>query len=414
MSAAIRILVGLAAGLAVGAALSAMEQPWLRFVVPVLEPVGQLFINAIRMTVIPLIISKLIVGIASAADGATIRSLGISAVVFFVVTLFVAATFGVFVGSALLEFVAIDSTIAASLGGPSTGSVAPPSAELPSFGQWLVALIPPNPFNAAAEGAMLPLIIFAVAFGVSLLHVQRGSRELMVGLLQTVAEAMLTLVRWILVLAPIGVFALAVPLAAKMGLAAAGALAYYVVLVAATCTVFALLVLYPAAILVGRIPLLQFARAAAPAQALAFSSRSSVASLPVMIEQGKRLGLRDDVVGFFLPLAVATFRGGSVIGTTIGALFVARLYGVSLEFVQLATMIPVAVAATIGSPGVPSGAVLMIAPVLLAAGVPPEGFGILLGVDTIPDMFRTTTNITANMTGAVTMHRLATAFNRTA
>ena len=303
----------------------------------------------------------------------------------------------------------VDSTIAASLSGTSSGAIAPAGAALPSFGQWLVALVPPNPFSAAAEGAMLPLIVFAVAFGVSLLRVQPGPRELMVGLLQTVADAMLTLVRWILVLAPIGVFALAVPLASRMGLAAAGALAYYVVIVAATCTAFALLVLYPAAALLGRVPLLHFARATAPAQALAFSSRSSVACLPVMIEQGKRLGLRDDVVGFFLPLAVATFRGGSVIGTTIGALFVARLYGVSLEFVQLATIIPVAVAATIGSPGVPSGAVLMIAPVLLAAGVPAEGFGILLGVDTIPDMFRTTTNITANMTGVVTVHRLVNA-----
>lgn len=177
-------------------------------------------------------------------------------------------------------------------------------------------------------------------------------------------------------------------------------------MVAGTCTVFALLALYPAAVLVGRVPLVRFARMTAPAQALGFSSRSSMASLPVMIEQGKRLGLRDEVTGFFLPLAAAMFRGGSVIGTTIGALFVARLYGVSLEFVQLATMIPVAVAATLGSPGVPSGAVLMIAPVLLAAGVPAEGFGILLGVDTIPDMFRTTTNVTANMTGAAIVDRL--------
>ena len=216
---------------------------------------------------------------------------------------------------------------------------------------------------------------------------------------------MLALVRWILVLAPIGVFALAVPLAARMGLSAAGALLYYVALVAATCLAFAILVLYPVAFVLGRRPPAHFVRATAPAQAIAFSTRSSMASLPVMMDQGRLMGLRDDVVGFFLPLAVAMFRGGSVIGTTIGALFVARLYGVSLDLVQMATMIPVAVAATVGSPGVPSGSVLMIAPVLAAAGVPPEGFGLLLGVDTLPDMFRTTTNITANMTGAVVVDR---------
>ncbi len=404
VSAAFQILIGLVLGLAVGAAISAAADPRLQLVVTGLEPVGELFVNAIRMTVIPLIISKLIVGVAGAADERAIRRVGLAAVLFFVSTLFTGATFGAVVGWPMLGWLTVDPAIAASLGGAS--SAAPAAAGLPTFGQWLVGLVPPNPFQSAAQGAMLPLIVFALAFGVSLSRVQAERRQLVVGLLQGVADAMLVLVRATLVLAPIGVFALAVPLAARMGLAAAGALVYYVALVAGLCTAFAVLVLYPAAVVVGRVPLARFARATFPAQAMAFSSRSSMASLPIMIEQGKHLGLRDDVIGFFLPLAVAMFRGGSVIGTTVGALFIARLYGVSLEPMQLATMIPVAVAATVGSPGVPSGAVLMIAPVLLAAGVPAEGFGILLGVDTIPDMFRTTTNITANMTGAAIIDRL--------
>jgi Na+/H+-dicarboxylate symporter len=402
--AAVRILLGLVLGLAVGAAIPAVADSRLQPVVAALETVGQLFVNAIRMTVIPLIVSKLIVGVAGAADARAIRSVGLGAMLFFVVTLFTGATFGATVGWPLLGWLTVDPAVAASLRGAS--SDAPVAAALPTFGEWLVGLVPQNPFQSAAEGAMLPLIVFALAFGVSLLRVQADRRQLVVSMLQAVADAMLMLVRAILVLAPIGVFALAVPLAARMGLAAAGALAYYVALVAGLCTAFAVLVLYPAAVLVGGVPLVRFARATFPAQAMAFSSRSSMASLPIMIEQGKNLRLRDDVIGFFLPLAVAVFRGGSAIGTTVGALFIARLYGVSLEPMQLATMIPVAVAATVGSPGVPSGAVLMIAPVLLAAGVPAEGFAILLGVDTIPDMFRTTTNITANMTGAAIIDRL--------
>jgi Na+/H+-dicarboxylate symporter len=186
---------------------------------------------------------------------------------------------------------------------------------------------------------MLPLIVFALAFAAGLLQLPAERRRPVIEILQTVADVMLALVRWILKLAPLGVFALAVPLAARMGLSAVGALLYYVALVAGACTAFAVLVLYPAAVLLGRAKLAAFVRAAAPAQAIAFSSRSSMASLPVMIDQARQLGLRDDVAGFFLPLAVATFRGGSVIGTTIGALFVARLYGVSLDAVQLATRI---------------------------------------------------------------------------
>jgi Na+/H+-dicarboxylate symporter len=399
------ILLGLVAGLGVGAAISAWDLAWLRVLVPALEPVGQVFVNAIRMVVIPLIVSKLIVGVAGAGDGRVVRALGTASVLFFVVTLFAAATVGVVVGWPLLGFLQIDPAVAASLHGTATTPGGAAAAELPSFGRWVSALVPANPFQAAADGAMLPLIVFAVAFAVSLLHVPGERRRPVVDLLQIVAEAMLTLVRWILTLAPIGVFALAVPLAARMGLAAAGALLYYVAVVAGACLAFAVLVLYPVAFVFGRVAAVRFVRAAAPAQAIAFSTRSSMASLPVMMDQGRVLGLRDDVIGFFLPLAVAMFRGGSVIGTTIGALFVARLYGVSLDAGQMATMIPVAVAATVGSPGVPSGSVLMIAPVLAAAGVPPEGFGLLLGVDTLPDMFRTTTNITANMTGAVVVDR---------
>lgn len=407
VSSALAILVGLVLGLLVGIAISASGDSRLQSLVPVVEPIGQLFINAIRMTVIPLIVSKLIVGVTTTTNERSVRRLGTATLAFFTLTLFTAATFGATLGWSMLGWLTIDADVARSF----QSAVEAPStaAQLPSIGQWLVTFVPANPFQAAAEGAMLPLIVFALAFGVSLLGVRPESRRVVVDLLQAVADAMLILVRWILFLAPIGVFALAVPLAARMGLAAAGALAYYIALVAVTCTAFALLVLYPAAVVLGRVPLLAFARATAPAQVVAFSSRSSMASLPVMIEQGKHLGVRDEVLGFFLPLAVAMFRGGSVIGTIIGALFVARLYGVSLEFVQIATMIPVAVAATLGSPGVPSGAVLMIAPVLIAAGVPPEGFGILLGVDTIPDMFRTTTNITADLSGAAVVNRLVKA-----
>src|SRR5207253_1806486 len=213
-----------------------------------------------------------------------------------------------------------------------------------------------------------------------------------------VADASMLLARWVLAIAPIGVFALALALAARLGLSAFGALAGYVVLVVAITCAFVSVVLYPSAVLFGRIPLAEFARAALPGQAVAFSSRSSVAALPAMMESARsRLGLSETTTSFLLPLEISMFRVGAAIGQAVGALFIARLYGVTLGPVALAAVTLAVVLTTFSVPGIPSGSIIMIVPVLAVAGVPAEGIGILLGVDIIPDMFRTTANVTADM-----------------
>ena len=161
-------------------------------------------------------------------------------------------------------------------------------------------------------------------------------------------------------MAPVGVFALAVPLAARTGLGALGAVVFYITLVAAVTVAFALLLLYPAAVFAGRVPLARFARACAPVQTLAFSSRSSLACLPVMVEQARdTLKLPESVTALFLPVASALFRAGSAIGTTIGALFLARLYEVPLTATEVAFVAVTAVLTMFGSPGVPSGSVIV-------------------------------------------------------
>jgi Na+/H+-dicarboxylate symporter len=219
-------------------------------------------------------------------------------------------------------------------------------------------------------------------------------------------DAMLVLVRWILALAPIGVFALALPLAATMGLAAAGALGFYVVLVSLLAILFSALVLYPAAVVLGRVPLRRFARAAAPAQAVALSSRSSLASLPPMMEgASKVLGLPPEISSFLVPLAASIFRAGAAVGVTTGILFLARLYGVELSGAQLATVVLTVVLTSFSVPGIPGGSILVMLPALAAAGIPEAGVGLLLGVDTIPDMFRTATNVTGHMTAAAIVGR---------
>jgi Na+/H+-dicarboxylate symporter len=201
------------------------------------------------------------------------------------------------------------------------------------------------------------------------------------------------------------VFALALPLAARLGLAAAGAVGYYIVVVVAVSSLFILL-LYPLVRFGAGIGFRPFARGAAPAQAVAFSARSSLASLPAMIEGGERhLGFPPIIRQFFLPLAASTFRMGGAVGIPAGVLFVARLYGVELAPAQLATVAFTAVLLTFSIPGVPGGAILVMMPVLAAVGLPPQAAGLLLGVDTVPDMFRTTANVTGTMAAATILAR---------
>jgi proton glutamate symport protein len=406
MSLTVRVLIGLVAGLVVGFVVNA--SPELRGVVPWIEPLGSIFINAIRMTVVPLVVASLVVGVAGAPDARAIGRVGWRAIVLFVVIVLAGAIFGAIIAQPILTRLIDPASTAAVRAGASelAGAAEEGARRLPTFGQWLIDLVPANPIRAAADGAMLPLIIFSLLFGVALLRLDVARRRPVIAFFEGLAEAMLVLVRWVLVLAPIGVFALAVPLAARMGLAAAGALIGFVILVSGLCIAFALLVLYPSAAAIGRVPLGPFARAIAPAQAVALSSRSSLAALPAMIEAAEtRLRFPPEISRFLLPLSASTFRAGSGVGLTVSVLFVARLYGVDLTVAQIVTVIATVLLTSFSVPGIPNGSIIAMVPVLVAAGIPVEGIGILLSIDTIPDMFRTATNVTGHMTAAAILAR---------
>lgn len=406
MPLALRILIGLLAGFLVGLATERFDAPWTRGVATFFEPVGTVFINAIRMTVIPLVVAKLVVGVAGGADDRAIGRLGVRTALLYLTLLLTAAAFATAVAFPLLRWFGPDPGMAASLRDASSVTGITTSQQAPSLSTWLTSLVPANAIRAAADGAMLPLIIFSLLFGVALSKVERDRRRALLSPLGALGDAMLILVHWILLAAPLGVFALTIPIAARLGLAAAGALVLYVALVALVCLGFAVLVLYPMATILGGVPLSRFARAMAPAQSIAFSSRSSLATLPVMIEQAKKaLMLPEEVTGFVLPLAASMLKVGTVMAMIVAALFVATLYGVTLDLAQAATVALVTVIVMCGSTGVPSGALFVITPALMAGGIPVEGLGILLAVDTFPDMIRTTTNVTTDMAAAVVLSR---------
>ena len=401
MTFTVRVLIGLVGGLVIGIGVASGGEGWWDRLPGLLEPIGQIWVNAIRMTVIPLVASGLIVGVAGMRDARAVGRLGLRSLCLYIAFVTAATVFSVATAYPALQRLHIDPAVAQGLREAAAGagqSAAQTATQLPGWSRWFVDLVPINAFKAAADGAILPLIVFALALGLALTAVEAERRRVVVAFFQGIADAMLALVGWVLKLTPLGVFALAVPLGARMGLSAAGALVYYIGLLSLVSGAFIVLALYPAAVLLGRVPLGRFARAAGPAQAVAFSSRSSLAALPAVFEGVRKgLGWPEEMVSFFVPLAASVFRVGGAIAQGVAVLFVARLYGVDLAPAQLATIVLTVIATSFTIPGIPAGAIITMAPVLAAAGVPVEGIGVLMGVDTIPDMVRTMANVTGWM-----------------
>jgi proton glutamate symport protein len=392
MSYTLRVLAALAAGMALGIAASTTGAPWLLRAAGWVEPIGVLFVNAIRLAVIPLVVASLIVGIAEQGDSRRTGRLGARALAIILVCLVAAALLAMVAGYPLLALMRTDTQVAATLAKSGTAT-AQATAGAASFTQWVVDLVPANVFKAANDGALLPLVVFAIVFGLALAQVTPLRRDAVMALLRGVSDALLVYIAYVIRWAPLGVFALSMPLAARVGVSAAGALAYYVAVLSAISILFVLL-LYPATAALARVRMRPLAHALLPAQSIAFSSRSSIAALPATYEAARELGIPDDVYGTFLPLAASIFRVGAVMAQVVGVLFLARLYGVPLTAADLVAVGATVIATSLTVPGIPAGAIIVLVPVLAAAHIPPEGIGVLLAVDSIPDMFRTTANVT--------------------
>jgi Na+/H+-dicarboxylate symporter len=364
-----------------------------------LGPVGTIWVKAIGALVVPLVISLLVTSIASLPDTREIGKLGLRTIIVFLALLVTGAAVVAIVTPALLTLLGVTQSSASMLGAAPLAT--PASRVAPTFWDWIGTLVPTNPIEAAASGALLPLVVFTIGFAVATTRVSPNARTHVVGFFRGVADIMLELVRWVLWTAPIGVFGLALSLGARTGLGSARTILALFMLVAIACLAY-VCALYILATVAGGIPFTKFTRAIAPAQIVAFSSRSSLAALPAMIEAGEnQLELPPAITGFLLPLAVSTFKLGATIAITTSSLFLARIYGVPLNPSQIASIAISSVLLSFSVPGIPGGVLLIMIPVLTAAGIPAEGIGILLAVDVIPDMFRTLTNVTADMVAAV-------------
>jgi Na+/H+-dicarboxylate symporter len=395
MSQTARVLSGLAAGIVVGMLL-AWQAPALGLrVAAVVQPFGQLWLNALQMTVVPLVLALVIVGVNQASDAAHSGRVARRAMVVFLVLLAAAGAMTAVLAPLALSMLQPDPAVAAALRGHE--------AELPqATGGWadsLVAIVPGNAVAAAAAGAMLPLVTFALFFGFALTRLEAEHRTLVVGFFKAVSEAMIVIVRWVLWAAPVGIFALVLSLTARAGLGVLQALGIYVLL---ECALYALatVLLVGVAVAFGRQRLGHFLAGLVPVQAVAASTQSSLATLPAMLDSAERkLGFPQRVSGLVLPMAVSLFRITSPIQYIATASFVAWALGVDLTAAQLATGVALSVLVSKGSVGLPGQAIFLATnlPVSQAMGLPIAPLPVLMAVDAIPDVLATVGNVTGDM-----------------
>ncbi|MFN6983040.1 MAG: dicarboxylate/amino acid:cation symporter [Brevundimonas sp.] len=400
------VIAALVAGVVVGALAGALAQetdaPWLTGTLGVVESLGQVWLNALRMTVIPLVFSLLVTGIVSIADAASTGRIAVRSLMVFGVLLVGATVYAILAGLGLLALWPIDPEAGrALLAGVPADSLATvgEAARTDGLRAFLASLAPANLIKAAADDGVLAVVVFALAFGFAATRIKAELRRPLAGFFEAVAETLVVIVHWVLLAAPFGVFALALGVGLRAGLGVAGTLAHYVAIVCLS-QIGLILIIYVVATVWGRISLGRFARAVAPAQVVAVSTQSSLASLPVMIERARDwLGVPQTTAGLVLPLAVAVFRITSPVANLAVCLYVAQLNGVELSLAALIAGGLTAIAVSIASVGLPGQVSFFAAvgPICLAMGLPLGVLPLLLAVEVIPDIFRTVGNVTADL-----------------
>ena len=357
------------------------------------QPAGTLWLRALQLTILPLVIGLVYTGISQTLAAAGGGALARRAVTLFCLVLLASGIMSVLLVTGLLGVFPIPASAAAALNGGAadTGTV-------PGVAEILSAMMPENIFAAAAAGAMLPMVLFVSLFALAATKLTEAPRRALGQVFEGLAGAMMVIVGWVLMLAPVGVLGLAMSLGAKMGGDAVGALAHYILIVSAAGLVV-LVAGYGVALTLGGQKLAAFARAMLPVHAVAISTQSSLACLPAMLVATRKLGVREATADFVLPLAVAIFRATSPAMNLAVAIYAAHLTGTTLTPVALAAGIVVAFLVSRSSGSVPgtSSFVVSVGPIAMAMGVPVAPLGLLVAVEILPDLMRTLGNVTMDV-----------------
>ncbi|XOV82801.1 MAG: dicarboxylate/amino acid:cation symporter [bacterium] len=403
----LKVLIGMIAGLLLGLLLGPtvgwVDQDTGLLIGNWLALPGQLFLAVIQMIVVPLVVASVIRGLAASENVEQLRKLGLRASGYFVVTTGIAAFFGLGLASLLQPGQRLAGSLQATASGVDSDvqTMAVPSAsELPTA---LIGLLPGNPLNAMAQGEMLQIVIFGVIVGIALVSMPPQQSKPLLDLLGSLQQVCMTVVRWAMLVAPIAVFGLMARLTSQIGLDALLGVSFYVVTVLLGLLGVVVLYLALLRIFAGVKPS-SFLSSTRELLLLAFSTSSSASVMPMSIRTAEeQLGVRSSIAQFIIPLGATINMNGTALYQGVAAMFLAQVYAVDIGFGGMLLVVAMAVGAAVGSPGTPGVGIVILATVLSAVGIPPEGVALIMGVDRILDMCRTSVNVAGDVVAAKLM-----------
>lgn len=361
----------------------------------IIKPFGTIFLNLVKFIVVPIVLFSIMCGIISMSDIRKVGVIGLKTVVFYLCTTAFAVTIGLLGGNLFKGLFPVIATTDLTYDASATAS----------FMDTLVNIFPSNFFKPLVEANMLQVIVMAVLLGFSIILV--GEKNVrVVAAFNDLNDIFMKCMELILKLSPIGVFCLLCPIIATNGTAIIGSLAM-VLLTAYICYIFHALLVYSLTVkTMGGMSPITFFKGMMPAILFAFSSASSVGTLPINMSCTEKLGAKKEVASFVLPLGATINMDGTAIYQGVCAIFIASCYGIQLTLPQMLTIVLTATLASIGTAGVPGAGMVMLAMVLTSVGLPVDGIALVAGVDRIFDMGRTTVNITGDAACAIVVSNL--------
>jgi len=407
-----KILIGLVAGAVVGGGANALfpGAGWVKFVADnIAGPVGSIFLNLLFMTVVPIVFTSIVLGVAGIGDMKTLGRLGGRTMMYFGLSTLIAATIGLVLVNTIQPGAGLDPEIRDGLMAEFSGDAGGLAASgPPEFGVGtFVDIVPRNPVAAAADTEMLALIFFSLIFGVALTMIAPDKAKPVIDVLEGIGDAIIKIIDMAMALAPYGVFGLIFVITSQFGWSILASVSMYVVVVMLGLILHATVGISFLVRVFARMSPIRFWKAVTAPIVTAFSTSSSMATLPTSINTAeKELDVQPKVAGFVLPLGATMNMNGTSLFEGVTVLFLAQVFGVDLGLGQQIIVIVLAVLTAIGAAGVPGGSLPLMMLVMATVGVPPEGIAIVLGVDRILDMSRTTLNVCGDISASVYVDRI--------
>ncbi|MCH2546538.1 MAG: dicarboxylate/amino acid:cation symporter [Alphaproteobacteria bacterium] len=407
----IAMILGVGFGVLIGPTMQLVDNDTSELIAGWVALPGKIFLLAIQFIVIPLIVASVIRGIAAGESSEDIGRLGIFTILFFLATTAIAVAIGIGAAMIIQPGAYIDSSllqhIVASEGIPETSGAIPASMpSLKEFPELLTGLFPKDPLATFVSGNMLQTVISAVIIGIALVAMPINQRKPILDLLGSIQSVCMVIVSWVLKFVPYAVFGLLANISARVGISTLLATAVYVATVLIGLAILLGVYLLIIAI-IGRMNPLKFLKSSREVMLLALSTSSSAAVMPLTLSTTEeKLGVRSGISRFVIPLGTTINMGGTALYQGVATLFLAQVFQVDIGISGMILVVVMATGASIGSPGTPGVGIVILATILESVGIPPTGIALIIGVDRILDMCRTSVNVTGDMAASITLDKL--------